>query len=176
RAVPSDALQQDEEARHQRSACCPPCRGSSWRPRRELVSHPPTFSMRVGLGARVAPETFGSEESARRRGRNLTRTSAEHAMEDVALVLEGLGPQAFEGGHVNQSRVMVTGAVVGAVVGAAVSYLFFTDAGKHIRDRFEPAVDDLRQEFTRFQRTVRKVGDMAYEGLRVVDEFNMAAR
>lgn len=72
-----------------------------------------------------------------------------------------------------QSRVMVS-AVVGALVGAAAGYLFFTERGSALRDRIEPAVDDLRREFARFQRTIAKVGDMASEGMRVVDEFNQA--
>jgi len=66
------------------------------------------------------------------------------------------------------------GAAVGALVGAAAGYLFFTERGRTLRDRIEPFVDDLRQEFTRFQRTIQKVGDMANEGMRVVDEFNQA--
>ncbi len=74
----------------------------------------------------------------------------------------------------NESRVMVAGAVVGALIGAAASYLFFTDAGKQMRDRFEPAVDDLRKEFARFQRTVEKFGEMANDGIRAVNEFNAA--
>ena len=72
-----------------------------------------------------------------------------------------------------QSRVMA-GAMVGAVVGAAAAYLFFTDRGREMRDRLEPMVDDLRHEFARFQRTFEKVGDMASEGMRVVNEFNTA--
>lgn len=72
-----------------------------------------------------------------------------------------------------QSRVVLS-AVVGAVVGAAAGYLFFTEAGRQIRDRMEPTMDDLRQEFARFQRTLEKVGDMASEGMRVVQEFNSA--
>lgn len=72
-----------------------------------------------------------------------------------------------------QSRVMA-GAVVGALVGAAAAYLFFTDRGRELRDRMEPMVDDLRHEFARFQRTFEKVGDMASEGMRVVNEFNAA--
>ena len=74
----------------------------------------------------------------------------------------------------NDSRVMVAGAMVGALIGAAASYLFFTDAGKDLRDRIEPAVDDLRHQFARFQSTIEKVGEMANEGLRVVQEFNAA--
>jgi gas vesicle protein len=64
--------------------------------------------------------------------------------------------------------------VVGALIGAAVGYLFFTDRGRTFRDRMEPAMDDLRHEFGRFQRTIEKVGEMASEGMRVVQEFNAA--
>ena len=74
----------------------------------------------------------------------------------------------------NESRVMTAGAVIGALVGAAAAYLFFTDAGKQVRDRLEPAVDDLRREFTRFQSTIEKLGEMANNGMRVVNEFNAA--
>ena len=72
-----------------------------------------------------------------------------------------------------QSRV-IAGAAVGALIGAAAAYLFFTDRGRDLRDRFEPLVDDLRHEFGRFQRTFEKVGDMATEGMRVVNEFQAA--
>ncbi len=63
---------------------------------------------------------------------------------------------------------------MGAVIGAAATYLFYTDAGKHVRERFEPAVDDLRHEFTRFQKAIEKLGAMANDGMRVVHEFNAA--
>ena len=72
-----------------------------------------------------------------------------------------------------QSRV-VASAVVGALVGAAVGYLFFTERGREMRDRLEPGMDGLRHDFGRFQRTLEKVGEMASEGMRVVQEFNNA--
>jgi gas vesicle protein len=75
---------------------------------------------------------------------------------------------------VNQSRAVIAGTIVGALIGGAATYLFFTDAGKQIRDRLEPTVDDLRREFGRFQKTLEKVGEMANDGLRVVNEFNAA--
>jgi gas vesicle protein len=75
---------------------------------------------------------------------------------------------------VNQSRVVIAGAVVGALVGMAASYLFFTDAGKQVRERLEPTVDDLRREFARFQKTIETLGELANDGLRVVNEFNAA--
>jgi len=69
---------------------------------------------------------------------------------------------------------VAAGAIVGALIGASASYLFFTDEGKRMRDRLEPAVDDLRKEFARFQRTIEKVGAMANDGIRAVNEFNAA--
>ena len=67
-----------------------------------------------------------------------------------------------------------SGAVVGALVGAAASYLFFTEAGSTLRDRIEPAVDDLMREFHKFRRTLEKVGDMANDGMRAFNEFQQA--
>lgn len=72
-----------------------------------------------------------------------------------------------------QSRVM-SGAMVGALVGAAATYLFFTDRGQVLRDRLEPAVDDIKKEFARFQKTIEKVSELANDGMRVVNEFNTA--
>jgi len=75
---------------------------------------------------------------------------------------------------VNESRVMAAGAIIGAVAGAAVSYLFFTDRGHQLRSKLEPAVDDLRREFGKFQGTIEKLGAMANDGIRAVNEFNAA--
>lgn len=72
-----------------------------------------------------------------------------------------------------QSRVMGF-AAIGAIVGAAAGYLFFTECGRHVLERFEPAVNDLRHEFDRFQGTIQKLGEMANEGMRVVNEFQAA--
>ena len=65
-------------------------------------------------------------------------------------------------------------AVCGAIVGAAAGYLFFTPAGRELRDRIEPAMDDLKRDFVRFQTTIEKVGSLANDGLRMVNEFNNA--
>jgi len=43
-----------------------------------------------------------------------------------------------------------------------------------MRERLEPAIDDLRREFGRFQKTIEKLGEMANDGMRVVNEFNAA--
>lgn len=73
----------------------------------------------------------------------------------------------------SQSQI-VFGAVVGALVGAAAGYLFYTEHGKVLRDRMEPAIDEMRREFTRFQKTIEKVGELANDGMRVMNEFNQA--
>jgi hypothetical protein len=43
-----------------------------------------------------------------------------------------------------------------------------------MRERLEPALDDLKRDFQRFQETIEKVGDLANDGLRVFNEFNNA--
>ena len=73
----------------------------------------------------------------------------------------------------DQSPVIMC-AVVGALVGAVAGYLFFTEGGRGLRDRLEPTVDDLRREFGRFQKTIEKMGDLANDGMRVMEEFKAA--
>jgi gas vesicle protein len=72
-----------------------------------------------------------------------------------------------------QSQVTVC-ALCGAVIGAAAGYLFFTPGGRALRERIEPAIDDLKRDFVRFQGTIEKVGDLANDGLRMVNEFQTA--
>ena len=73
----------------------------------------------------------------------------------------------------DQTR-LCAGASVGALLGVLVAYLFFTERGRGMRNRMEPAVDDLMSEFHKFRRTLEKVGDMANDGLRAFNEFQTA--
>jgi gas vesicle protein len=75
---------------------------------------------------------------------------------------------------VNERTAVTAGALIGAFVGGAASYLFFTERGRQLRDRLEPAVAELQREFGRFQGTIEQVGRMANEGMRAVQEFNSA--
>ena len=68
------------------------------------------------------------------------------------------------------------GGAVGMVCGATAAYLFSTDRGRGLREQLEAAVDDLRREFNRFQKTIGKVGDLANDGMRAVAEFKAARR
>lgn len=74
-----------------------------------------------------------------------------------------------------ERTAVLAGALAGAIVGAAAGYLFLTERGRDLRDRLEPAVDDLRREIQRFQRTLEKVGDVASEGVRVIQELGEAS-
>ena len=75
-----------------------------------------------------------------------------------------------------ERNAVCAGATIGAIVGGAAAYLFFTDRGRFMRDRIEPAVDDLMREVQRFRGTLEKVGDMANDGLRAFNEFQEARR
>lgn len=73
----------------------------------------------------------------------------------------------------DQTRVCV-GATIGACIGALAAYLVFTERGRGVRERIEPALDDARREFMRFQKTIEKFGDLANDGMRMVQEFQNA--
>jgi gas vesicle protein len=75
---------------------------------------------------------------------------------------------------VNEKSQIMAGALIGAFIGAAATYLFWTEGGRQVRDRMEPALDNLRSDFYRFKGTLEKLGDMANEGMRVVNEFQSA--
>ena len=74
----------------------------------------------------------------------------------------------------SERTVVMAGALTGAAVGVVMAYLFFTERGRGFRDRIEPTVDGLKQDFARFQATFEKVGAMANEGMRAFQEFNTA--
>lgn len=74
----------------------------------------------------------------------------------------------------NEQTRVFAGALIGALAGVAATYLFFTERGRVLRDRLEPAIDDARREFARFQKTIEKVGELANDGMRVVHEFQTA--
>lgn len=73
----------------------------------------------------------------------------------------------------NQYQICA-GATLGAIVGAAVAYLFFTEDGRHVRDRIEPAVDEAMAEFGKFREVIEKVGSVAADGMRALEQFQQA--
>ena len=74
----------------------------------------------------------------------------------------------------NERTAVTVGALIGAVVGGFASYLFFTDRGRDLRDRLGPALEDMQNEFSKFQGTIEQVGRVANEGMRAFQEFSQA--
>lgn len=73
-----------------------------------------------------------------------------------------------------ERNAVYAGGMVGALLGAAAGYLFFTEGGRAVRERVEPAVDDLMREFHKLRRSLEKMGSMANDGLRALNEFQQA--
>lgn len=67
------------------------------------------------------------------------------------------------------SRAMAA-TVAGAVLGAVAGYLFFTDDGRALRRRIEPALEDLASELSSFRHTVEKAAGVATEGWKLLSE------
>ena len=73
----------------------------------------------------------------------------------------------------NQYRICA-GATLGALAGAAAAYLFFTDEGRVVRDRIEPALNDVMEEFGKFRGVIERVGAMAVDGMNALEQFQQA--
>jgi len=75
---------------------------------------------------------------------------------------------------VNERTAVTMGALMGAVIGGFASYLFFTERGRGLREQLGPTLDELQQEFSKFQGTITQVGKVANEGMRAFQEFSQA--
>jgi gas vesicle protein len=69
----------------------------------------------------------------------------------------------------NNSHAMAA-TIVGAVIGGAAGYLFFTEQGRNVRRRLEPALDDFARELMSFRATVRKAAGVANEGWKLLND------
>lgn len=67
-------------------------------------------------------------------------------------------------------RQEVAAAIVGAVIGGLAAYLFFTDRGRALRRRIEPALEDLTRELNSFRTTINKAAGVANEGWRLLND------
>jgi gas vesicle protein len=71
---------------------------------------------------------------------------------------------------VTQKSQAIAAAVVGAAVGAAAGYMFFTEQGRNLRRRIEPAIEDLARELAQFRGTLNRALGVANEGWKVLNE------
>ena len=76
----------------------------------------------------------------------------------------------YEEGRVTEKSQACVISCIGAVVGAAAAYILFTDHGRHLRSRLEPALDDFARELSHFRGTVAKAAGVAGEGWKLLNE------
>jgi gas vesicle protein len=69
----------------------------------------------------------------------------------------------------DNSRALAA-TLVGAVLGGIAGYLFFTEHGRTVRRRIEPALDDVAHELNSFRTTVQKAANVANEGWKLFGE------
>ena len=68
-------------------------------------------------------------------------------------------------------RQVVAATLVGAALGAIAGFLFFTDRGRMLRRRLEPALDDFVRELSSFRGSVQRTVDVAGESWRLLTEM-----
>jgi hypothetical protein len=71
---------------------------------------------------------------------------------------------------VTEKSQAVAATVVCAVIGGLAGYMFFTEGGRTLRQRLEPALDDFARELNNFRGTMQKALGVAHEGWRVFNE------
>lgn len=72
--------------------------------------------------------------------------------------------------RVTERQQALVAATVGAVAGGIAGYMLFTDAGRDLRRRLEPAIDDFAHELVRLRGTVNRAMGVASEGWYVLNE------
>jgi gas vesicle protein len=60
--------------------------------------------------------------------------------------------------------------LVGAAIGGFTGYLLFTDEGRELRRKLEPALDDFTHELHSFRHTVERAAGVASEGWKLLNE------
>ena len=70
----------------------------------------------------------------------------------------------------NDSERGLAAAVVGAVVGGIAGYLLFTERGRNLRRRLEPALEDFAHELGELRGTVTRAMGVASQGWQVLNE------
>ena len=69
----------------------------------------------------------------------------------------------------DNSRAMAL-TIAGAVIGGVAGYILFTEQGRGLRRRFEPALDNLAGELNSFRVTIEKAAGVANEGWKLLNE------
>jgi hypothetical protein len=71
---------------------------------------------------------------------------------------------------VNDRERGIIAAAVGAVAGGIAGYMLFTERGRDIRRRLEPALEDFARELVQLRGTVNRAMGVASQGWHVLNE------
>jgi len=74
------------------------------------------------------------------------------------------------GGTVTENIRAATATIAGAVIGGVAGYLLFTESGRALRRRLEPALDEYARELSGFRVTLDKAAGLASEGWKLLSE------
>lgn len=64
----------------------------------------------------------------------------------------------------------ITAVIAGAVLGGVAGYLFFTDRGRGLMRRVEPAIEDFARELSNFRSAVQRAVDVAADSWSAVND------
>ena len=70
----------------------------------------------------------------------------------------------------NDRQREIIAAAVGAVAGGMAGYVLFTERGRQLRRRMEPALEDFAHELVQLRGTVNRAIGVASQGWQVIDE------
>lgn len=70
----------------------------------------------------------------------------------------------------NDSERGLAAAVIGAVVGGVAGYVLFTERGRSLRRRLEPALEDFANELGELRGTMTRAMVVASQGWHVLNE------
>lgn len=76
---------------------------------------------------------------------------------------------------VRDSRTL-TAVLGGAVLGGLAGYLFFTDRGRQMLQRVEPAIEDFARELNTFRSTIQRAVDVASDSWGALSDTTGADR
>ena len=68
-----------------------------------------------------------------------------------------------------EKQQAIAAAAVGAVAGGIAGYMLFTDGGRTLRRRLEPAIEDFAHELMQLRGTVSRAAGVASEGWSVLN-------
>jgi len=71
---------------------------------------------------------------------------------------------------VNDRQREIVAATVGAVAGGIAGYVLFTERGRELRRRMEPALEDFAHELVELRGTLNRAMGLASQGWHVMNE------